>query len=831
MKIYLTRQAGESVESFDDRIQKISIALRAQFKKTDGSGDPVYWYPQEVFDGYVIVGESDTSKSYKIPYTVEGDAVRFGARVEVEEVYVPVTDSGQVVAQSERVLAMASAEFVESIGDKTFKKTRWSIAKFGPAAQKQLLTKQAFDRSVDKWKTEGSKCFLNHPPKDKWQDLPERDAGTQLGYWSDHRTTAQAFEATLTLVPSADQFRLDLKAAVEDGKSDFFQPSILGLSMGRDVQYKGETWFQVEDFKYAFSTDMVNVGGASSEFQYAVQSARGEAANLEGATTMDKKVLALLFKTDPTRFALVRQAAVAAKAEGVTDQSNEDQVAGAIAGNETMVSQALALMEKPEERPTVQSGRPADGNGNRERVGFDQLPDTLRTRMIAQSISESQLPESVQQQITARVTATTTLEDIDREIETRRETLAITAQSRVNNPGRTVTGGADSADKIAIGLAKGFQLDMEAFNGIEGPGERLTRQSGSAPFKSDQATWASVPAIISIRELYVELTGDREITGVPKINRRLTRQAQTPYYSTDFTHLFDDVMHKRLLASYREVDYGWQRVASIKPLKDFRTQHIRNWGGFGDLPIKAENADAVTFTRPTDSEESYAPQQREGLVELTRVDILNDDIGAFALVIIKLGRSAHRTLAKFVWITNLFANPVLVSDGITLFHAVSHGGNLISDDLGATGFENALIVMGGQTEQGSNEKISIGYDGLTVAVPQQRYWKASRETDFNMDPKGNQDAQTTQMRRLGITPIALPILTDPNDWMLCANPRDVEIVEIGFINGNVEPEFFSLTGELHEKAFNSDIVTRHKVRHEYGGAVVDYRGVVKSVVP
>ncbi len=58
---------------------------------------------------------------------------------------------------------------------------------------------------------------------------------------------------------------------------------------------------------------------------------------------------------------------------------------------------------------------------------------------------------------------------------------------------------------------------------------------------------------------------------------------------------------------------------------------------------------------------------------------------------------------------------------------------------------------------------------------------------------------------------------------LVADPRVIDTVEIGFIGGQVNPVLFIQDQPLYGLNFTQDVIS-YKVRHEYGGAVVDYRG-------
>ena len=95
-------------------------------------------------------------------------------------------------------------------------------------------------------------------------------------------------------------------------------------------------------------------------------------------------------------------------------------------------------------------------------------------------------------------------------IDVTREAMAIvTSQSMVDNPGR-IRMGIEGRDKIAIGLAKAFDLSKEEF-AIES--KNPIKQSLGGYVQPAESEWNSVPKLLSLRKLYIECTGDEGITG------------------------------------------------------------------------------------------------------------------------------------------------------------------------------------------------------------------------------------------------------------------------------------------------------------------------------
>ena len=67
------------------------------------------------------------------------------------------------------------------------------------------------------------------------------------------------------------------------------------------------------------------------------------------------------------------------------------------------------------------------------------------------------------------------------------------------------------------------------------------------------------------------------------------------------------------------------------------------------------------------------------------------------------------------------------------------------------------------------------------------------------------------------------------DWVLSADPANIPSIEVGFLNGQEEPELFVQDNPSVGSMFTSDKTT-YKIRHEYGGAILDHRAFYKAVV-
>ncbi|WP_114100003.1 hypothetical protein [Thalassospira profundimaris] len=324
-------------------------------------------------------------------------------------------------------------------------------------------------------------------------------------------------------------------------------------------------------------------------------------------------------------------------------------------------------------------------------------------------------------------------------------------------------------------------------------------------------------SVISIRECYLDITGDRTFSGILR-NCDQARLRES-LGSQSFGDVLGDSISRRLVAEYNNpsVYDVWQNLVSIVPVNDFRAQERTRFGGYGDLPKVLESNPYTSLSSPTDEKATYSVEKRGGTEDLTLEMITNDDVGAVQRIPTKLVRSAKRTLSKFV-LDFLKNNPV-VYDGVTLFHATHN--NLGTSALDAASVAAGRLAIKSQPEKDSGEKIGIGPRFLWVP-------DELEEEAVNLFRR-NTEQDKTFIQSLSLDVIPVWYWTDVNDWCLSTDTNDVPVIELGFLGGTEEPEIFVQDSPTSGSMFTHDKVT-YKIRHIYGGTALDYRGVYKSVV-
>ncbi|WP_347278598.1 hypothetical protein [Plasticicumulans sp.] len=332
----------------------------------------------------------------------------------------------------------------------------------------------------------------------------------------------------------------------------------------------------------------------------------------------------------------------------------------------------------------------------------------------------------------------------------------------------------------------------------------------------------------SIRELYGEITGDRRCTGrVDACDPRRLREAAGPQAlreaidTTAFANVLGEALQRRMVADYnRPSQYDvWRDLAGTPvPLTDFRTNERVRFGGYGDLPHVAEKGAYAALSSPSDEKATYAAGKRGGIETVSLEAIANDDVGAVRQIPLRMSGAAKRTLAKFV-MDLLRTNPTIY-DSVALFHATHN--NLGTSGLGAASWSAARLAMLHQTEPGSSDRLGIA--PATLFVPSDL-----EETANNLFVV--QTEQEQQFRQRTAPKVrSVWYWTDANDWVAAADPLDLPSVEVGFLNGNEEPELFTQDLPTVGSLFSNDQIT-YKIRHIYGAAILNFRGLYKAVVP
>ena len=740
--------------SFQHIMRLIEAQLREAMKL---GGDKDVWpYVVALFTDNVVVNAK--GKLVRYDYTVTGDtAVTLSNPVEVVEDFRAINATMQEAVQG---------IFLEAGDAKAGTKWRIRVIRAGLSANRNFYPDAVLREAVDLF--EKARVFVK---ADK-EHLAGggKDVRNLIG-----RITSAAFvegkapdsgeiHADLELMGDANGIATKLREAWDRKMADTFGFSIDAAGKARTAKVGGRSVRAATAITKVNSVDLIVEPGAGGEVLQLL-----EAADEDGDMKLRERMLKLIEAKLPEKFAKL-------------DKEDDERI-------EALYREAVAADAGGD------GGNQAGGEGDDAAMTRDDVEKMIRVTEARAAglalINASKLPEVSKDRLRSLHAGDSTFNEAMAEEAIKAEATYL---ANFTESGRVVDLG--DVEHIGSGETRPEKIEkmLEAFFD---PGNR---------------------EVISFKECYIEITGDKRVTGRARdCDKVRLREALD---SASFSDVLGDSITRRMIADYRtQTVYDiWRQLGTVVPVSDFRTQERTRWGGYGDLPIVAQSGPYTALTSPTDEAANYAVAKRGGVETVTLEMIKNDDAGAIQRIPMKMSRAAKRTLSKFV-LDFPRTNPVIY-DGLALFHA-THG-NLGAAALDATSLAAGRLAIKTQQE--------FGAGGDQIGVPPKYLWvpDALEETAVDLFRRNTENDKTfVQSLTLDVMPVWY--WTDVNDWVLSTDPLDVPTIEIGFLDGQEEPEVFVQDNPTVGSLFSNDQIT-YKIRHIYGGNVLDYRGFYKAVV-
>ena len=781
-----------------DRIRDLIYqALRERFGDSDDKPSP---YVNEIYPAYLVYGLD--AKYYRLSWSIMDGAVQLGADpVEVEQSWVEIrarqTESEDAI---EMFMRIGQAQDPEG--------TAWDVTICEPGFTKNgwYHPDEALRAAVDLFNGVDVNLYelptgATHVP-DALFDVKTLLVKNKVGWLDGCRHIAgEGLKATLHFLDSAKWLGRNIMQALKDGAQCYGLSYDAPVRAVKDV-VEGKSVFKLIKFLSADSVDIVTRPAAGGRFNRAVASM--PAQNKEAQ--MKKKLWDLVQEKRPELLA-------GKEFEKISDAEMDTLARMAMEPEKTDPVDPTKFATK-EELAIYRAGMSLE-----RKLGESDLPELAKTR--------------VRKQFEGRAVQDA---EIDTAVADEKDYLAKMADSNRGGdaiPAGTIHGGLGSYDRACMAMDRLFDLkkeDMERLAVME----RLDGQLFFEDIRAvqDYQEFDKIPRFHSLREAYTFFTGDPEVSGVfNRKNLPAELRGRQDITSATFTYVLGNTLGRRLVAAYQEQNFREDLLISIrKSVKDFRQQEAVLVGGFPDLAtVDPETGDYQEIVGVTDEESTYTVGQKGNILTITRKTIINDDITIVQRLVTGLGRAARRTHAKYVW--NKYIANANCSDGTAWFTA-PHG------NLGAAALTHATALIaykaiGKMTEKDSSERIGlldspdakpnlIGPIDLMETIEkiaaEDFYYTANDLTTKVPNPlKGK------------VNSVVLSLLADVNDWGLILPASLIDIVEMGYLNGRQEPELFLADSPQSEQVFVADKI-RHKIRHEYAGAVIDFRSGYKAVV-
>src|SRR6185437_13047757 len=585
-------EAAAADLSLYDRSALLDGALLAQFGR-DEQGYQRF-YIQDIFNDYVIA-RNESGALYRIGYTLSGDDVTLTDAQEVETAYVPVAEAGHFVSEA------AAGDLDDCTYPVTVMKAGWGLGTVNGAGSLPHYYPPEFVAQIAE-AASNAKFGRNHPQGDSFgENDPERIAG----WFSDGHVVAgvQEARAKLNLLKSETALRSKFAAAREAGKLDMFGLSILATVGFAPAVIAGKKCLEARKIGKLFSVDLVGEAGAGGRFLQEMRVAASADASGEIAAAQLAAV-----KQGSSAHLVRHKTSDAIRREG--DQMKiKEMILRVIEAlrtkDETTANKFHTELNAATEESAYEgilvrvtealSTAGAAATAAAQQAANETLAQAKKLQfanVMESKLTESKLPAPGMKLVRdhfAKI-AEPTEADIDAQIVGVREALAA-----MSNNGRVTPAGVvsiDSADKTTIAI--------ERMLGVKGH-----ETSG-------------VPAFRGVREAYIHITGDRDLTKLSQGGGAFYTRVSEAVATSDFPNLLLNSMTKRLLQDYAELGMdGLDLLYTKANINDYKLQDRVRDGYFDELAAVAENGAYTEISKPTDERVNYAVSKYGNLLTIS----------------------------------------------------------------------------------------------------------------------------------------------------------------------------------------------------------------------
>lgn len=363
--------------------------------------------------------------------------------------------------------------------------------------------------------------------------------------------------------------------------------------------------------------------------------------------------------------------------------------------------------------------------------------------------------------------------------------------------------------------------------------EARLRQAGLTD--SELRAWASdAPGGARVVE---EGLMEANIAGGNDLREELLQESGS---TSDFGAYLADKATKRLMVGYQEAPSSWRQYTRIYSMPDFKPISFVRIGEMAEPLEINEGSPYVDSPLP----EIPGPQVTLGtwgrLFSLSRRAIVNDDLNQLRDRPAGMGRAMARKLAA-TGVQLLETNP-LAYDGTVTF-SVAHK-NLTTGLFSEEVIGQMITKLRRQTDDNGLRlslrptasiippelELRAAMIQQSTTVPLAGYAPASTRSVPLSHGMGDANVIQTAIRNW----IVEDYLTDPDDFYVMADPNQAPGLAKGFLNGKENPDIFLKDPGMRSVLGTSDPYSMQydeiiwKSRHDWGDAILDWRGLQKA---
>jgi hypothetical protein len=331
---------------------------------------------------------------------------------------------------------------------------------------------------------------------------------------------------------------------------------------------------------------------------------------------------------------------------------------------------------------------------------------------------------------------------------------------------------------------------------------------------------------ITLQELFLEAAWANGYTGRNfRDQRTVLRYAfghgiEAGWSTVDIGSILSNVANKFLLEGFFSVEQVWRNICAVRNVSDFKTVTSYRLIGKDQYELVAPGGEIKHGTLGNETYSNKADTY--GLMlSIDRRDIINDDLSAITTVPRKLGRGSGLKINDVFWKVFL--------DNAAFFTAGNK--NFLSGAATGLGIDSLTAAEVAFLDQVDGDGKPVGIMPAILLVPTalsafgSQLFKSLelRDTTANVKfPVANPHQGKFRVEVSRYLANAQYGGNSAKAWYLLADPNDLPVIEVAFLNGQESPTIESTDADFKE------LGVQMRGYHDFGCALQDYRGGVKT---
>lgn len=299
--------------------------------------------------------------------------------------------------------------------------------------------------------------------------------------------------------------------------------------------------------------------------------------------------------------------------------------------------------------------------------------------------------------------------------------------------------------------------------------------------------------------------------------------------TSSFPEILSDAAVKTLRQTYLEYPgtfLTWAQRLEVPDFKQYRSLVLSEFGSIGEIGDGQE----IQAGALKESRENYQAKTYGREFSITRKNFINDDLGAFLQIPVKLGRAAKRNIDDIAYallVSNSGVGPTMNEDTVALFSAGRLTPNYIASTptLGITGLSRAKQLM--RSIKGLGGEFLGAVPKFLIVPPELEQIGQSLTMSGLIVAGGSAEAAAQGNQNIhqnSVTLVVEPRLSAATNgttaYYVAADPAQVASLAFVSLRGQAEPM-------VQRKDPTDTLGIGWLMYHDAGVAAVDWRGIVR----